>query len=242
MSDYQDDGRRSPVPGYVQVSPRQQYRRAKTRRKTIIYGTSVLGLAAAFLVGYFALQGSFVFPIESDFSHRVEYAEVGDTPCPTEGARPVATDDVRLLIYNTTSTPGLAGSVATYLHDQGYYIGATDNAALYRGGAQIEAGPRGVDAAYTVARFLGPDTRIKLSASEDKTLTILIGERFPGVPTAEETEAITNSSFALVPLEGCLPVEEPQGGWTVPQNLLDWQQSALEERAAEEAAKEEAAG
>ncbi|WRS30680.1 LytR C-terminal domain-containing protein [Actinomycetaceae bacterium MB13-C1-2] len=240
MSDYQDEGRQVPTPGYVEISPRQQYRRARTRRKTIIFGSSILGLGAAFVLGYLALQGSFAFPVEPDFHRTVEYAEPGNTPCPSDGARPVATDDVQVLVYNTTQQTGLAGTVATYLHNLGYYVGATGNSDLYRGSVQIETGPRGVDAAYTIARFFGPDTRIKLNASEDKTLTILIGERFGGIPTAEETEAIINNSFALVPADGCLPVAEPTGGWDVPENLLDWQQSAIEQREAEEAAKEEA--
>lgn len=224
----------------MEVSPRDQYRRARTRRKTIIFGSTMIALTVAFALGYLGLQGSFAFPIEGGFNKKISYAEIGDIPCPTEGARPVTQNDVRLQVFNTTSEPGLASKVGDFLHAQGYYIALTDNANLFRGGIQIETGPRGVDAAYTVARFLGNDARIRLVAVEDKTLNILIGERFVGLPSAEETEQISSDHSPLVPKSDCKPVSEPVGGWDVPSYMLGWQQSAQEQREAEEAAKKPA--
>lgn len=223
MSDNRDFGAPSPQPRYVQTSPRLQYRRARNRRKTIIYGSAILGLAAAFSVGALGVAGILPSPFESEFSRAVRYAEVGDTPCPTEGARPVSPADVGLAIYNTTSTPGQAGKAAEYLEAQGYRVITTDNAPLYRGNVQIEAGPRGVDAAYTVARYFGNNVRIRLNETEDKTLNILLGEQFDTMPDDEQTAAINERSFALVPLEGCLPVKEPAGGWAVPESLQSGQ-------------------
>ena len=223
-----------PASQLAQDSPREQYRRTRTRRKTIIYGASILALVAALLVGLLGLAGSLLTSFDSDFNRRVSYAELGDTPCPTPDARPQGPEGVRLLVYNTTATPGVAASVASYFEELGYEIAGTDNAPLYRGNVLIETGPRGVDDAYTLARFLGADVRIRLNSFEDKTLTVFLGERFAGVPDEEETEEIVNRSFALIPLTGCLPVEEPEGGWAVPKELLEAQSGQSGEQSADQ--------
>lgn len=208
---------------YVSVSPRRQYRRVRNRRKTIVFGSAILGLLGALAIGALGLTGFLALPFGDEFARTVKYAELGDTPCPTEGARPQSTAGVKLQILNTTSTPGLAGDVAAYFTELGYQIASTDNAPLYRGGALIEAGPRGVDAAYTVARYLGDDVRIRLNQTEDKTVTVMLGEQFSGVPTTEETEQIQATTFALVPQSGCLQVKEPAAGWAVPEQYQSGQ-------------------
>ncbi len=202
----------------VNLSPRQQYRRVRTRRKTIIFGSAILGLLAATGIGIMGVAGMLPMPFGEDFSREVTYAEIGDTPCPTPGARPQSPEGVSLRILNTTSTPGLAGKTAKYFESLGYTIAGADNAPPYRGVAKIEAGPRGVDAAYTVARYLGSDVQIILNATEDRTLTVSLGQAFDGTPSKEDTEAILASNFALVPVAGCLPVAEPAGGWELPES------------------------
>ncbi len=216
-------------PQLVVVSPRQQYRRARTRRKTIIYGSAILGLAAALLFGALGLAGSLLTGVDSEFNRPVVYAKPGGVPCPTAGARPTAPDGVWLNVYNTTATPGLAGEVAAYFEEVGYNIGQTDNAPIYRGVALIETGPRAVDDAYTLARFFGPETKIRLTGAEDKTLTVLLGDGFRSMPDEEETEQILQQGFALVPRKGCLPVAEPEGGWAVPPDLIRSQSEPSEE-------------
>lgn len=234
MTNYQGGPESKPTPLLVQASPREQYRRSRTRRQTIIYGGAIFGLVAALVVGLLGLAGSLLTSFDSDFHRKESYAEAGDTPCPTPDARPQSPKDVRLLVYNTTATPGVAASVAEYFEELGYAIGATDNASLYRGTVLIETGPRGVDDAYTLARFLGADVRIRLASFEDKTLAVFLGERFEGMPNEEETAKILDRSFALVPLAGCLPVEEPAGGWAVPQELLDAQSGQSGEQSADQ--------
>ncbi len=235
MSNYRGGPEHTQAPAFVHDSPREQYRRARTRRQTIIYGSTIVALVIALLVGLLGLAGSLLTSFDSDFNRKVSYAKLGDTPCPTADARPQGPDGVRLLIYNTTATAGVAASVAAYFEELGYEIAGTDNASLYRGNVLIETGPRGVDDAYTIARFLGADVRIRLNNFEDKTLTVLIGEGFAGVPDEEETEAILNHSFALIPLSGCLPVKEPEGGWAVPQELLDAQSGQSGEQSDDQA-------
>ena len=84
--------------------------------------------------------------------------------------------------------------------------------------ARIEAGPRGVDAAYTIARYFPGDVRIILNSSEDLSLTILLGNQFTTLVPPEERATLLESKGPLVPLSGCLPVAEPADGWEVPES------------------------
>ena len=193
---------------YARSTPRAQYRQARGRRKAIIFSTAAIGLAAAFILGALGVLGIYPGQIDGEFSKKIITADVGDTPCPTPGARPVDPEGIEITVLNTTSTPGLALEVGTFFADLGYTVLGTDNAPPYRGSVEIETGPAGVDAAYTVARYLGSNVRIRLNQTERASLTILLGPDFDGLPSAEDAQTITESTFALVPLAGCLPLPE----------------------------------
>lgn len=180
-----------------------------------MFGVAILGLIVAAVVALLSLAGSVLLPFQAEFNKKEHVAQPGDIPCPTPGARPTDPDGVRLLILNTTSTTGLAGSVGNSFEELGYTIAGLENAPPYRGYVKIEAGPRGVDDAYTIARYFGGDTRIVMSSAEDRTLNITLGLNFESLPPAAEIEEILASRTPLVPLLGCLPVAEPLGGWDV---------------------------
>lgn len=198
--------------------PREEFRRARTRSQTVIFGSAIIGMAVVFLAGFLGITGVLPMPFGDDFSKKDAFAEVGDIPCPTPGARATAPDGVSVLVLNTTSTPGLAGKVATSLEGLGYTISGTDNGLALHGLARIEAGPRGVDDAYSLARFFPGEVRVVLTAAEDRALTLLIGNRFDGLVPAEEQAELLERSGSLIPPQGCLPVEEPASGWAVPQS------------------------
>ena len=206
-----------PTEGYYS-SPRTEFRRARARSQTVVFGSAIIGVIALFLLGFLGVNGALPVPFGGDFSKREMFAEPGDTPCPTAGARAGSPVGVSLRLLNTTSIPGLAGSVGASFEELGYTIAGTDNAAQYHGVARIEAGPRGVDAAYTIARYFQGDVRIILNSSEDLSLTILLGNQFTSLVPAEERATLLESKGPLVPLSGCLPVAEPTGGWEVPES------------------------
>lgn len=195
------------------LQPREEFRRARTRSQTVIFGSAIVGLIIVLLVGFLGLVGSLTLPFGGEFSKKEVFAETGEIPCPTAGARASTPEGVSVLVLNTTSTPGLAGKVATDLEGLGYTISGTDNAPALHGLAWIEAGPRGVDNAYSLARFFPGEVRVVLTAAEDDSLTLLIGNRFDGLVSAEERAELLESKSSLIPPEGCLPVAEPAEGW-----------------------------
>ena len=206
-----------PTEGYYS-SPRTEFRRARARSQTVVFGSAIIGVIALFLLEFLCVNGALPDPFGGEFSKEEVFAEPGDIPCPTAGARAENPAGVSLRILNTTSTPGLAGSVGASLEELGYTIAGTDNAAQYHGVARIEAGPRGVDAAYTIARYFPGDVRIILNSSEDLSLTILLGNQFTTLVPPEERATLLESKGPLVPLSGCLPVAEPADGWEVPES------------------------
>lgn len=189
------------------------FRRRRTKRQTLVFGFAILGMVVALALGFLGLTGSILLPIGDEFSKKEVFATPGSTPCPTAGARPVDPEGARVRVFNTSSRPGLATAVGESLEALGYELAGADNAPSYRGNVKIEAGPRGVDDAYTVARYFGSDTRIVLTDAEDRTLTIILGLNFEGMPPQGEMDEIFASHAALVPLSGCEKVEEPVGGW-----------------------------
>lgn len=152
--------------------------------------------------------GLFPVPLKSEFSRPVHTAEPGDIPCPTQGARPTDPEDVGLRILNTTSTPGLAGTVGKRLEGVGYEVVAADNAAPYRGGVKIEAGRDWVDDAYTLARYFEGEVRVVLSSSEDNIITVMLGAKFESLVPKKMRKALKKSHASLIPLEGCLRLPE----------------------------------
>lgn len=211
------DSATGPTEGYYS-SPRTEFRRARARSQTVVFGSAIIGIIVLFLLGFLGVSGALPIPFGGDFSKKEVFAEPGDIPCPTAGARAEGPEGISLRILNTTSTPGLAGSVATSFEELGYTIAATDNASQYHGVARIEAGPRGVDAAYTIARYFSGDVRIVLNSSEDLSLTIVLGNQFTSLVPAEERVTLAESRTPLVPLSGCLQVAEPSDGWELPES------------------------
>lgn len=218
---------------------RDAFRKRRSKRQTLVFGFAILGMVVALLLGFLGLTGSILLPFGSDFTKKVHLAEPGDTPCPRPGARPVDAEGARVRVFNTTSRTGLAGTVGTSLEELGYELAGTDNSAPYRGFVKIEAGPRGVDDAYTVARYFGNDTRIVLTDAEDRTLTITLGVSFESLPPMAELEEIAASRTALVPKTGCVPLGEPLGGWEL-QSGQSGQSGALPDGDSEENPEEDA--
>ncbi len=214
-----------PVAEVHHRSAREEFRRARTRSQTVVFGSAIIGLVIVFLLGFLGMSGALPLPFGGEFSKKETFAEPGDTPCPLQGARAEDPAGVSLRVLNTTSRPGLAGAVSEDLEGLGYEVIGVDNAPQYHGFGRIEAGPRGVNAAYSLARFFPGDMRIVLTTEESKTLTVVLGNRFEGLVPKDEREELVETKGPLVPIPGCIQVQEPKGGWAVPTQSGQSQQS-----------------
>lgn len=182
------------------------------QRQTRIYGTILAVLAVLFLLGLLGLFGILPMPFGNEFSKKIDYASNGTTPCPSENGVIVGPGEgVNVQVLNASSVSGLAGHIGTELEDAGYNVPVIDNSPKsFKGNVQIEAGPDGVDYAYTIAQFFDPPVRIKLQPLGGKTINIVLGEGFHGNPTAEKIEEILASKAKLTPLANCKPVKSGQ--------------------------------
>lgn len=194
--------------GTPEPSPRQRYRKKMARRQAKVYGIAIISLTVVLAIALLGAVGIFSLPFSNDFSHKVVYADVGDTPCVPANARPQDADGMQLQVLNASSLPGVAGSVAEALGTQGYQAVLVDNANQpFRGNVQIEVAPSSVRHAYTVARYFEGPVRIHISKLPDNTMTIILGEAFQGVPSAEKMQTVKEDRTRLQSLPECLPVD-----------------------------------
>lgn len=196
-------------------SPRQRYRAKMSKRQAKIYGIAIISLAIVFAIALLSAVGVFNLPFGRGFSHKVVYVEAGETPCVPTNARPVAADGMQLQVLNASSLPGVAGQVASALETQGYETVLVDNSTQpFRGNVQIEVSPASVAHAYTVARYFETPVRIHISKLPNNLMTIILGESFHGVPSAEKMQTVNEDKSRLKSLDKCLPVDpaelEPQ--------------------------------
>lgn len=176
------------------------------RRQSIIYGFVILAMIIALALALLGLTGILPMPFSEEFSKKTAYAEAGDTPCLVAATTPVDPEGAKLQILNASSLSGAAATLSDSLATLGYEKGPVDNAAPFRGTFMIEAGPAGVDDAYTLARYFDEKTRIKFTDIPGRTITITIGESAEKIPTAEEIAEIAATSSQLTSLPECVDV------------------------------------
>lgn len=189
------------------LTPRERYLQNRQRRQNTVFSVIISIMAVLVIVAFLLGVGLLPFPFGNDFSHAVKYADAGDIPCPAASATPVPAKRTHVQVLNATSQAGLATAVAQMFKKVGYSVGAVGNYdAQFWGSVQIEAGPKAVDAAYTVARYF-TDPRIRLTDSTDATVTVVLGEGFGQVPTSEQARAIEKDTKPLTGLSSCLAVD-----------------------------------
>lgn len=181
-----------------------------------VFGLLITFLLVALVLAAMMLTGMLPTLFGDEFSKKIDYASVGDTPCPTVDARPVSAEGIQLQILNASSTSGLAGRIADKFESMGYEIVLIDNSLTpFRGSIQFDVGPGSVDAAYTMARYFHEPVRIKLRELPTGTVNVTLGEGFQGFHSNADLEEIQASMGRLRPLPECLPVDPdsiPQSG------------------------------
>ncbi|MDO4259722.1 MAG: LytR C-terminal domain-containing protein [Actinomycetaceae bacterium] len=185
-------------------SPRQRFRAERQRRQAITFSVMGAILAVVLLFNLAILTGMITLPFPSAFNAKIEYAEAGDTPCPTPGAVPVAPGDIKVQVLNTTDRAGLAKGANDMLIAAGYTpVEPANSEEEYPGRVRISSGPAGVDKAYTVARFF-PKSSVKLTDATDDSVFIELGTFYDTPLPQEEVNALVADATPLKGLESCL--------------------------------------
>ncbi len=189
-------------------TPRERYREVMSRRQMKVFGTLIAVMSIALVLALLGMAGILPTPFGAECSKKVVYAKVGDTPCPTENARPISPAGIKVQVLNASSTSGLAGTVGNFLTEQGYEVILVDNSPeAFRGNIQVESDAATVDSAYSLARYFDMPQRIKLAQLPTGTITVILGEAFDGLPSEETVESLNSSNGLLVPLRECAPVD-----------------------------------
>lgn len=191
-------------------SPRQKFREERKKRENIAYLSAFALLVVMAGLGVLGAQGILPFPFGTDFSDDVDFAEVGDVPCPAEGTLPSNPSTIRVQVLNTTSRQGLAKVATDMLTSAGYTpLEAGNSSPEYPGRVLIEAGPAAVGDAYTVARlFRG--AKVTLTAGTDRTVTVQLGTFYDGATSPEEVTKVMKDMSPLAGPEQCLPLDPEQ--------------------------------
>ncbi|HCX83647.1 MAG TPA: hypothetical protein DHV14_00590 [Micrococcales bacterium] len=190
---------------------KQLRRRHLLQRQTIIFGSITVVLVVLGLAALGVFLGLVPPPFDPDFTADEEPTVAAEvTPCPADGALPVAWDQITVNVYNGTARSGLAAGVGATLNGLGV---ATAQVANYTGGTypettEISTGINGVAAAYTVGALF-PDSVILLDpARQDATVDVIIGEKFTA--TNDPATSALDPATPITGREGCTPLSSIQ--------------------------------
>ncbi len=171
--------------GYL--SPRERFREDRQRKQNLAFASVLSFMTVALFVSLLIVTGIVKLPFDDSFNAQVRYAEAGTTPCPVGDAEFVEPSTIQVRVLNGTSRIGIAGEATTFLQELGFSTQEPTNAETYPGAVEINAGPRAVNEAWTVARFF-PEARVKLTNATDRTVTVTLGS-FYDVPIQKEEAA-----------------------------------------------------
>lgn len=189
------------------LTARQRYLENRQRKQNLTFSVTASVMSVLVIVSLLVILGVVVLPFGQTFSASVKVARAGDIPCPTAGATPADPASVTVQVLNATSQGGLAGTVTQMLKKQGFTMLEPANASSEVPTAvEIDAGPRAVDDAYTVARFF-PDARITLTNSTDSTVTVIVGTFYAGVLGDDEAAKVAKDTGKLTGQAKCLPID-----------------------------------
>ena len=192
------------------LTPRQRFLRERQQRQNTTF--AIVGIAMIVVAAAAALVFTGIVPVPfgNDFSEKITYAETGDIPCPTEGAKPMPPSQVSVMVINTTQHQGLASTATEMLQTAGFQTEEPTNADVeYSGKVRITAGAGAVDAAYSVARFF-PGSHVRLSEAQDATVTVELGTFYDGAMSAEDVQRVLKSNDAVEQPAKCRPMSGTQ--------------------------------
>ena len=175
--------------GAVFVDDGEDERLARRARRRRIRHGIVLGLLLVMVAG----AALFAQAVRDG---RIALTEPGAAPASAEAGCPAGpfsyqpANTVTVNVFNSTATPGLAGSTAEGLSQRGFTVGTVGNTSLNREGmtALILSGPAGQQAAYTLQQHI-PDTEYVADERTDASVDIILGSGFQALAPAAQAEA-----------------------------------------------------
>ncbi len=143
-------------------------------RRRIVHGVVLVVLvgliAAAIVVALAIMNGQITLPT-------AERSRAATSLCPAATHDYTAPEKINLNVYNSTSRPGLARSVADELAARKFMVGAVGNTtSSYRGVALVVSGAAGQSAAFTVQRNLPGSDYLQDSRTDPSVDVILTGD------------------------------------------------------------------
>ena len=195
-------------PAEAQRRRRAARRRHLQQRQTLIFGILITALIAVALVAA-AMWGNVIpSPFSRPFSSPAPTdAAAPAVPCPPADALPAPFSEITANVYNATDQNGLAARTASGLAQYGVVISQESNyGGSFDGVASVVSGPRGLQAAYTVAAII-PGATVQLDGRDDATVDVVLGGAFSEVPPPEA--AGLDLEQPLAPPPGCSPVTVP---------------------------------
>ncbi|MDO4888176.1 MAG: LytR C-terminal domain-containing protein [Actinomycetaceae bacterium] len=198
-------------------SARADYRRKIQQRQTVLFGSIAAVLSVIMILSMLVWSGIVPFPLMREFSKAPDPDRVV-TPCIANNSTPTDLPAITANVYNSTTRVGLAGTVSEDLSAKGIAVATADNWESDRRvkeSARIVTGPRGINAAYTIAQYF-PESVIQYDETiNDEVISIVLGEKY-GKPsdsdggvgevrTIEEVAA-NNPEGKLTSAKGCVNV------------------------------------
>jgi hypothetical protein len=178
------------------------------QRQTVIFGALIAVLVVFGLVAGLMWAGAVPAPFTRAFSSASPTEAQIVTPCPPEGATPVAFSEVLANVYNGTDRGGLAGETGQALGRLGVVVNQQANwpQGAYADAVQIVVGPLGVTAGYSLARVF-PGAVVSLESSRtDESVDVVLGATYDKMLSPDQVAALDPSAPLTAP-EGCTPVE-----------------------------------
>jgi len=154
-------------------------------RRRVVHGVVLvllLGLiAAAIIVALAIMNGQLKLPTTSG-------SDEPRTTCPAATFDYIPNDKINLNVYNSTSRPGLARSVADELVVRKFVVGAVANTeAGFRGVAAVVSGAAGQSAAFSVQRNL-PGSDYFQDGRTDASVDVILSSDYQELAAADRVD------------------------------------------------------
>lgn len=128
----------------------------------------------------------------------------GDVPADLR--LPDDTSTIKLNVYNSTTSPGLAGQVASDFRARKFTVVKEESAPPpIDAVAEIRFGPKMVGAAWVVSAFFLNDAKKKFDISRtDDTIDVVVGTKYLELATfTEQRQALGAAGEPVLPLGTC---------------------------------------
>ena len=196
------------------LTPEQQRairRRRKHERQAVVFGSLLAALALAGLGATAIYTGAMDAPfLAREFTSPPpeDVVEIPLPPCIPDETLPPAPETISLRVYNATDRVGLAGQAAAELTARGFVILETANYPVeIATGAWIAFGEAGIASAYALAAHIESGVpALVLDTRSDASVDLILGEGWSSL--LEMTAVALDPVAPMLPLDGCLPLEE----------------------------------